>query len=39
MGHLLKDDVAGDGDKPDDKITDITAPAKETVKRKKTGDH
>jgi integrase len=36
MGHLLKDDESGDGDKPDNKITDISSPAKEPVKRKKT---
>jgi integrase len=36
MGHLLKDDEAGDGDESDDKITDFTKPAKEPVRRKKT---
>jgi len=34
MGHLLKDDDSRDGDESDDKITDISAPAKEPVKRK-----
>jgi hypothetical protein len=40
MGHLLKDDEAGDGDESDDKITDITARVPESAKRKKKrGDH
>jgi len=38
MGHLLKDNEEGDGDKPGGKVSDdsVAASAQETVKRKKT---
>jgi integrase len=30
LGHLLKDDQSGDGDEPDDKITELNRPAEPT---------
>jgi hypothetical protein len=36
MGHLLKEDKPGDGDEPDDKITEMNQPARPTKRKRGT---